>query len=78
MLGIDPFIISMIAFVVTFYCAYKIGRGETKKDIEDAIEKTILYMVHNNFVKFTRDKDGEIELHAIDGVTVTKLSQLEK
>jgi hypothetical protein len=78
MLGIDPFIISMIAFAVTFYCAYEIGRGERKKDIEDAIENTILYMVHNNFVKFTRDEDGEIEIHSIDDVTVTKLSQLEK
>lgn len=75
---IDPFILSMIAMGITFYCAYQLGKGDRRRDIEDVIENTILYMVHNDFVKWTRDKDGEIELHKVYEEPVTKISQLEK
>ena len=77
MLGIDPLIVALVAFAVTFYCAYQIGIGDRKRNMEDVIENTILYMVHNDFVKWSRDEDGEIELHKIYEEPVTKLSQLE-
>lgn len=77
MLGIDPIFIVLISMAITFYCAYEIGKGERRRDINEVIENTILYMVHNDFVKWSRDKDGEIELHKIYEEPVTNMSQLE-
>lgn len=42
---------------------YKWGRH---KYDEEAIEKTILYLVSEGYLKYTRDENGEIELHKID------------
>lgn len=75
---IDPFFLAMISMAITFFCAYQIGKGDRRRDMDEAIENTIIYMVQNDFVKWSRDKDGEIELHKIYEEPVTKISQLEK
>jgi hypothetical protein len=39
--------------------------GRHKYD-EEAIENTILYLASEGYLKYTRDENGEIEIHKID------------
>ena len=65
MFGLDPLLSTAVLSSIIFYCAYHIGRNDQKKRTELAIEETIMYMVKNDFVKYQKDADGEIELFKI-------------
>lgn len=42
---------------------YRLGRTASQ---EEAIENTILYLTHAGYVKYTKDENGEIELHKLE------------
>lgn len=42
---------------------YRMGRNIAQ---EEAIENTILYLTKEGYVKYTKDENGEIELHKLE------------
>lgn len=58
-------------YMVMFYLAgtvfgLYIGRKMSDERVELAIENTIDMLINNNFVKWKRNKDGDIELIKLD------------
>jgi predicted ArsR family transcriptional regulator len=58
--------VSAIAWsaLVVFYVWGKVKGAD--ESTEEAIEKTIVYLVKEGYVKYTRDQNGEIELHKLN------------
>lgn len=46
--------------------AYMIGRAISRHKNDEVINSTILYLVDNNFVRWEKDENGEIELLPLD------------
>ena len=42
---------------------YRLGRNTSQDEV---IEKTVVYLVQEGYVKFSRDENGEIELHKLE------------
>lgn len=58
--------VSFIAWL-SLLIFYAWGKYQADDEVkEDAIEKTILYLISEGYVKYSRDQNGEIELHKFD------------
>lgn len=62
---LDPQTIQWLLIGGASFCAYMIGRSSTPK-VDDIIESTIVYLIHNNYVKAKRDENGEWDLIQLD------------
>lgn len=58
---VDPQIVSWLLIGAASLCAFMIGRN-TKPKTDDVIESTMLYLIHNNYVRARRDENGEWDL----------------
>ena len=47
-------------------CWYAIGKIRGSKSQEEVIDSTITYLIHENFIRWKRDENGEIEILTID------------
>lgn len=61
---IDPTLISWLLIGAASFAAFMIGRN-TADTKELVIEETILYLIHNNFVR-ARKVDGEWDIIPLD------------
>lgn len=70
MIVIEPIVIQWLFISAASFAAFMIGKSWNKMSTDEVtkqvIESTIMYMVNNNFVKFKRDENGEIELLPLD------------
>ena len=58
-------------YMLLFYCVGTafglwLGRNNVKEITEEAIENTIDTLIDNNFVKWKRNDDGDVELIKLD------------
>lgn len=63
---LDPVFIQWLLIGGTSLCAFMMGKSWSNRKTEDIIENTISYMVENNFVRYTRNEKGEIDLIPLD------------
>lgn len=61
----DPIIIQWFLFASATFCAGMIGYYHAKFKNENIINETIVYLIHNNFVK-AKKVDGEWEILPLD------------
>jgi hypothetical protein len=66
MIVIEPIVIQWMLISAASFAAFMIGKSWNRMTTDQAIEKTIMYMVNNNLVRFKRDENGEIELLPLD------------
>lgn len=62
---LDPTIISWVMMGAASACAFMAGRSSVD-DSTTVIENTILYLIHNNFIKARKTSDGEWDIIPID------------
>lgn len=62
---LDPTIVSWLLIGGASVCAFMIGRHSIR-NTEQVIEDTILYLIHNNYVKAHKTAEGEWDLIPLD------------
>jgi len=63
---IDPLALTLLLSGSIFGCAFMIGKnhGEGKKD--QTIDDTIQHLIDNGFLRYTRNRSGELEILKLD------------
>jgi len=59
-------VILWLLFASASASAFMIGKSITQNSQDLIIEKTIMYLVENNLVRWKKDENGEIELLRLD------------
>ena len=63
---LDPTTIQWLCIAGFSFCAFMIGYNYAKLRDEDIIGNTIMYLIHNNFVRARKDSNNEWEIIPLD------------
>jgi hypothetical protein len=66
MIIVSTQVILWLLFASAAASAFMIGKSITQNSQDLIIEKTIMYLVENNLVRWKKDENGEIELLRLD------------
>lgn len=63
---LDPYTLTLLVSASIFGCAFMLGKdfGQGKKD--EVIEDTIQHLIDNGFLRYTRNRSGELEILKLD------------
>lgn len=64
---IDPIILNWALILGASFCAFMVGRLLYQQTEDEVIEKTVLYLIQNNFIRAQKTPDGEWEILDLDG-----------
>lgn len=62
---LDPTIVSWLLIGGAAFCAFMIGRNSVRPT-EMVIEDTILYLIHNGFLRARKSEKGEWDIIPLD------------
>jgi hypothetical protein len=67
MFGLDPFLSTILVSSGIFIVSFLIGKEHGKRSSTDEIiGHTILYLCNEGFIRYKRDRDGEIEIMKLE------------
>lgn len=67
MFGLDPLLSTILVASGIFIVSFLIGREHGKRSsFDEIIGQTILYLCNEGFIRYKRDRDGEIEIMKLE------------
>lgn len=64
---IDPIILNWTLMLGASFCAFMVGRLLYQQTEDEVIEKTVLYLIQNNFIRAQKNENDEWEILDLDG-----------
>ena len=55
-----------VMFIATAVCCFGAGYTYSMQRETDIIEKTIMYLMQNRYIRYSTDKNGETQMHEFD------------
>jgi len=63
---LDPYTLTLLISASIFGCAYMIGKNHGEGNKDETIEDTIQQLIDNGFLRYTRNRSGELEILKLD------------
>lgn len=63
---LDPYTLTLLISASIFGCAYMIGKNHGEGNKDETIEDTIQHLIDNGFLRYTRNRSGELEILKLD------------
>lgn len=63
---LDPLFLTVLVAGGIFIISYLLGKDSGNRTTEKVIQETIVYLCNEGFVRYQRDKNGEIEILKIE------------
>lgn len=63
---LDPYTLTLLVSASIFGCAYMIGKNHGEGNKDETIEDTIQSLIDNGFLRYTRNRSGELEILKLD------------
>ena len=63
---LDPYTLTLLVSASIFGCAYMIGKNHGEGNKDETIDYTIQHLIDNGFLRYTRNRSGELEILKLD------------